>query len=86
MEFVRQYAAQIERPPKDTICLFDADNFRRPTLAHVPGGAGQQIKERLAADFTGWETDNAKFEEQLERVVKALQTGDAREAAPVKRL
>ena len=49
-------------------------------------GKGQQIKERLAADFTGWETDNSKFEEQFERVVKALQTEGAREDAPVGRL
>jgi hypothetical protein len=49
-------------------------------------GKGQQIKERLAADFTGWEKDNDKFEEQFERVVKALQTEGAREQAPVSRL
>jgi hypothetical protein len=49
-------------------------------------GKRQQVKERLAADFTGWETDNAKFEEQFERVVKALQTEGAREDAPESRL
>ena len=49
-------------------------------------GKRQQIKERLAADFTGWETNNSKFEEQFERVVKALQTEGAREGAPVGKL
>ena len=49
-------------------------------------GKRQQIKERLAANFTGWETDNAKFEEQFERVVKALMTGSDREEPPASRL
>jgi hypothetical protein len=30
----------------------------------------------LAADFTGWEHDNARFEEQCGRVVRALRTTD----------
>ncbi|MDQ3707591.1 MAG: toll/interleukin-1 receptor domain-containing protein [Chloroflexota bacterium] len=49
-------------------------------------GKAQQVKARLAADFKGWEHDNAKFEEQFERVVKALQTDDGREAPPTPRL
>jgi hypothetical protein len=49
-------------------------------------GKRQQLKERLAANFTGWETDNAKFEEQFERVVKALQTEGAMEEAPLSKL
>ena len=45
-----------------------------------------QVKVRLAADFTGWETDNAKFEEQFERVVRALRTDHGRQPAPQSRL
>ena len=33
---------------------------------------GADLRERLVPDFSGWETDNAKFEEQVELLVKAL--------------
>jgi len=50
-------------------------------------GKKPEVQSRLAADFTGWETDNAKFEAELERVVKALQTEDmGREPAPERKL
>ena len=29
----------------------------------------QDVKSRLAADFTGWENDNSKFEAAFEKVV-----------------
>lgn len=41
-----------------------------------------QLRQRLAADFTGWETDNAKFEEQFKRVVKALRADAAARPEP----
>jgi uncharacterized protein YjbI with pentapeptide repeats len=46
-------------------------------------GKATIVKARLAADFKGWEHDNAKFDEQFERVVKALQTDDGREKEPI---
>lgn len=35
-------------------------------------GKAEQIRRRLAADFTSWERDKAKFNEQMERIVRTL--------------
>jgi hypothetical protein len=50
-------------------------------------GKAQQIKSRIAADFNGWEHDDKKFAQQLNRLIQALQVGDhSRESAPESRL
>ncbi len=46
----------------------------------------EQIKTRLAPDFTNWNTDNNKFEEQLERVILALRIDAQARVPPPPRL
>ena len=41
-------------------------------LFHWRDGKADEIRRRLAADFSNWEADNAEFEDQVGRVVKAL--------------
>lgn len=50
-------------------------------------GKEEQVKSRLAADFTDWQSDEEKFSNQIDRLIKSLRTdGDVREIPPKRKL
>jgi hypothetical protein len=71
-----------ERDGKRTLALIPLVLDDHLLSGKWESGMATQVKRRLAADFTGWEHDNAKFDAQVERVISALKTGDAGREAP----
>lgn len=55
-------------------------------LLRWESGKASQVRERYPADFVGWQEDPRKFDEQLHRVLRALQIEGTREAVPSPRL
>ena len=50
-------------------------------------GKKAEITGRVAANFVGWEKDNALFDRELDKVIRALRTGEGgREKPPPAKL
>jgi hypothetical protein len=62
----------------------DLDGYLHDTYN---GPHAAALRKRLSGDFQGWDSDNQKYEEQLERVVKAMRSdAGARKPEPKPKL
>lgn len=73
-EIAKTFSMEADQLKKDTIVIrslmpLSLDRHLFDSWEHQDQ---HTIHERLAADFTDWETDEIQFEQQLERLVKAL--------------
>ena len=74
-----------ERKEKVLVLIpLDLDGFVFDPAYSSP--KAQQIRSRIAAEFKGWEDNNALFEREIERVIKALRTDGGKEDPPESKL
>lgn len=69
---------------KKTLALIPLNLDGFMFTADWKNGKKRQIKSRIAADFMGWEKDECKFNEQVDRLLIALRVGEqSREVPPL---
>lgn len=79
--FAKEQALMKERKRK-ILALISLDLDGHLTSGKWGGGKASRVLERLAGDFRGWERSNSTFEEQVERVIRALRTDEATKKMP----
>ena len=72
--FAKERRLQKERG-KDVLALIPLNVDG--ALFRVESAWSDDLRARLAPDFTDWDKDNAKFERELERLIRSLRPGDA---------
>ena len=81
-ELERMEAAGVPIEPHNVVARAQAPEHPLHDLFEWDDGRAAEVRRRNAADFTGWEHDNDKFEAAFEKLVAALNADDTSRRPP----